>query len=58
MNKPKKKVVVNKKDKLISMKIYKPKVKKKTAFQVAFENAVSSYQSINFFNLFQRGGIG
>tara|TARA_A100000172_G_scaffold76006_1_gene59113 strand:+ start:104 stop:322 length:219 start_codon:yes stop_codon:yes gene_type:complete len=37
--KPKKKVVVNKKDKLISMKIYKPKVKKKTAFQIAFENA-------------------
>ena len=41
MNKSKRKVVVNKKDKLISMKIYKPKVKKKTAFQIAFENAKS-----------------
>ena len=39
MKKSKRKVVVNQKDKLISMKIYKPKVKKKTAFQIAFENA-------------------
>ena len=41
MKKSKRKVVVNQKDKLISMKIYKPKVKKKTAFQLAFENARS-----------------